>query len=229
MTDEIREILDILKNCKDYDDEVFLIKQHSATLLLDYITNLQQQLHQASLDIQELTERDIECPSWCDKLTNLQQEIKEANDSITWWTNRFKAVERDNRKLQQRIAGLEAENETLRSDFKNQVEYTNKIAEENERLNKRNEEIYKGYRAVVDELTEYAEENERLKEELFKSVNNTNNSMELTENYKSRCEKAKNKLSFIDEALENDILNVPLCITKINSALNILQGENNGN
>ena len=99
-------------------------------------------------------------------ITNLQQEIKEANDSITWWTNRFKAVERDNRELQQRITGLEAENETLRSDFKNQVEYTNKIVEENERLNKRNEEIYKGYMSVVDELTEYAKENERLKKEI---------------------------------------------------------------
>lgn len=40
----------------------------------DYITNLQEQLHKASLDIQELTERDIWCPSNCDKLTNLQEE-----------------------------------------------------------------------------------------------------------------------------------------------------------
>lgn len=36
-------------------------------------------------------------------ITNLQQEIKEANDSITWWTNRFKAVERDNRELKEEI------------------------------------------------------------------------------------------------------------------------------
>lgn len=43
MNDEIREILDILKKCKDYDDEVYLIKQHGATLLLDYITNLQKE------------------------------------------------------------------------------------------------------------------------------------------------------------------------------------------
>ena len=44
--------------------------------LLDYINNLQKQLHQASLDIQELTEKDIGCPSWCDKLTNLQEETE---------------------------------------------------------------------------------------------------------------------------------------------------------
>lgn len=35
-------------------------------------------------------------------------------------------------------------------------------------------------------------------------------------------EKAIEKLSFIDDALEKDILNVPLCITKINKAIDIL-------
>ena len=33
----------------------------------------------------------------------LKAEIQEANDSITWWANRFKAVERDNRELHERI------------------------------------------------------------------------------------------------------------------------------
>ena len=28
-------------------------------------------------------------------ITNLQEEVKSANESITWWSNRFKAVERD--------------------------------------------------------------------------------------------------------------------------------------
>lgn len=82
---------------------------------------------------------------------------------------------------------------------------------------------------LMSELAKMKEENERLKAQLFKSVNNTNNSMELTEDYKSRCEKASDKLSFIDEALENDTLNVPLCITKINSALNILQNGSDDN
>lgn len=45
--------------------------------ILDLIINLQEQLHQASLDIQELTEKDIGCPSWCDKLTNLQEENRQ--------------------------------------------------------------------------------------------------------------------------------------------------------
>ena len=61
------------------------IDEQSYNKVKDYINNLQQQLHQASLDIQELTERDIECPSWCDKLTNLQQEnerLKKANEIL---------------------------------------------------------------------------------------------------------------------------------------------------
>ena len=34
-------------------------------------------------------------------ITNLQEELKEANESLTWRTNRFNAVERDNRELKQ--------------------------------------------------------------------------------------------------------------------------------
>jgi hypothetical protein len=43
MKNDIKEILDILQKCEDYDDEVYLIKQYGATLLLDYITNLQEE------------------------------------------------------------------------------------------------------------------------------------------------------------------------------------------
>lgn len=72
MSDEIKRILKEI----EFFDENYVLDTKDSKLLLNYITNLQQQLHQASLDIQELTERDIECPSWCDKLTNLQQENK---------------------------------------------------------------------------------------------------------------------------------------------------------
>ena len=39
---EIKEILEILRRCT-YGDEVYLIKEHGATVLLDYITNLQEE------------------------------------------------------------------------------------------------------------------------------------------------------------------------------------------
>lgn len=72
MNDEIKEILKDLEYASGVFD--YTITPDKCTLLLDYITNLQEQLHQASLDIQELTERDLYCPTNCDKLTNLQKE-----------------------------------------------------------------------------------------------------------------------------------------------------------
>lgn len=56
------------------------------------------------------------------------------------------------------------------------------VQQENERLKENNQ-------SMQEEMARVWEENERLKEELFKSVNNTNKSIELTEDYKSRCEK----------------------------------------
>ena len=96
MNDEIKEILERVK-------KHYVLDEIQDNLLLNYITNLQEQLHQASLDIQELTERDIECPSWCDILTNLQQENQELNDSIKWWNNRFNAVQRDYEEYKSKI------------------------------------------------------------------------------------------------------------------------------
>lgn len=98
------------------------------------------------------------------------------------------------------------------------------------------------YDAILDYITNLQKENEKLKREnvdlcaylLFKNrripsaLTKNRKIQELLEiptyeDYKSRVEKTTEKLSFIDEALENDTLNVPLCIAKINSALNILQ------
>ena len=53
---------------------------------------LKQQLHDASIQIQELIEKDIWCPSNCEKLEKLQQEnnqLKELIDTILNW-NIFK-------------------------------------------------------------------------------------------------------------------------------------------
>ncbi len=74
-----------------------------------------------------------------DYITNLQQDYDneaEENLKLSEWL-----VEK-----QQRIQGLEAENETLSNDFKNQVEYTNKIAEEKEDYKSRCEK-------AIDKLT----------------------------------------------------------------------------
>ena len=46
-----------------------------------------------------------------DYITNLQQENQELNDSITWWNNRFNAVQRNYEELKQ-------ENEMLINELK---------------------------------------------------------------------------------------------------------------
>ena len=76
MNEEIKEILDDLKDkCKYIEDYGYQYKRLSledTNLLLDYITNL-------------------------------QEELKSANDSITWWSNRFNAVQRDYEDYKSRI------------------------------------------------------------------------------------------------------------------------------
>ena len=51
-----------------------------------------------------MNKEDIINPLELDALCeHLLQENKELKDSITWWSNRFKAIERDNRVLKEKI------------------------------------------------------------------------------------------------------------------------------
>lgn len=89
MSDEIKEILD---RCYPYlfGDEV--------DKLGNYITNLQEKYDKALTDLVHESHKRIELEN---KITNLQQENQELNDSVTWWNNRFNAVQRDYEELQQ--------------------------------------------------------------------------------------------------------------------------------
>ena len=105
MNKEIKEILDKLKDDGWYDeldltgDKWIELKQTETKQILDYITDL-------------------------------QQEIKEANDSITWWTNRFRSVERDNKELKQ-------------TETKQILDYITNLQQENERLKEWKEDLLK--------------------------------------------------------------------------------------
>ena len=68
-------------------------KTHNATIInkqeieaIEFILNdnefLEQQLHDDSIQIQELIEKDIWCPSNCEKLEKLQQENKKQKEVI---------------------------------------------------------------------------------------------------------------------------------------------------
>ena len=53
---------------------------------------LKKQLHDASIQIQELTEQDIWCPSNCEKLEKLQQEnekLKDNWDKLKEWLKEY--------------------------------------------------------------------------------------------------------------------------------------------
>lgn len=45
---------------------------------------LKKQLHDASIQIQELIEKDIWCPSNCEKLEKLEQENKQLQEELEW-------------------------------------------------------------------------------------------------------------------------------------------------
>lgn len=78
-------------------------KTHNATIInkqeieaIEFILNdnefLEQQLHEASLTIQEMIEQDIECPSNCEKLKKLQQEnekLKDNWDKLRKWLKEY--------------------------------------------------------------------------------------------------------------------------------------------
>lgn len=83
MSEEIKEILDNLKEWSVEGNLYFEINDEKAKKLYNYITNLQQENKQ------------------------LKEELKSANEEITWWSNRFNAVERDNRQLKEALKDIE--------------------------------------------------------------------------------------------------------------------------
>ena len=90
MKDEIKEIDRIIINVKrklQFSPErrfVELFNKDEIHKLLDYITNLQTIEQQYSAILSENAELE-------NKITNLQEELESANESITWWKNRFNA------------------------------------------------------------------------------------------------------------------------------------------
>ena len=74
-----------------------------------------------------------------DYITNLQEELKSANESISWWQNRFNAVEKENKKLK----------EEIERQSKAQVILDNQIAE-----------MY-DYKTRNEKATEYIKEHRR--------------------------------------------------------------------
>ena len=77
MNDEIKEIIRL--NCEEEIEVKYFAKDDS---IVD-----------TTMDYSQLL----------DYITNLQEELQESNESITWWANRFNAVERDKKDYKSRI------------------------------------------------------------------------------------------------------------------------------
>lgn len=155
-----------------------------------------------------------------DCITNLQKEVRVNNDLIPHFKNRVKELKKE-------ITNLEQENEKLKKEL-------NDISN----ISYKDYSVWATERRYLDTLDEFANDikykiapnlTDSYRDGIKSALKHTikyvkdNYKQETLEDYKSRIEKTTEKLSFIDEALENDTLNVPLCIAKINSALNILQ------
>lgn len=96
----IKRLKERLKDSLNYE---FDLTFDDRKLLLSYIEQLEKKIDQYE-NPDDLTLfymwLDIKAK---DKMKQLEADYKEANDSITWWTNRYNAVERDNRDYKSRI------------------------------------------------------------------------------------------------------------------------------
>ena len=174
MNNEIKEILDRFEKLNVNILYPFEMEASDCKKLLDYITNLQEQLHQASLDIQELTEKDIGCPSWCDKLTNLQQVNK----------NQAKRNSRQrlaNQKQQELILKLQQENEYLNNELNNMTDYAKDLEQENERLKQELKD-----RPFMDYTTDVYEELEDYKSRCEKAIEYINKNKKVVSKYEAK-------------------------------------------
>ena len=74
------------------EEDIYSINRYLSLKDFNYISNkyqelqkeneeLKEQLHDASIQIQELIEKDIWCPSNCEKLEKLQQENEKLKDN----------------------------------------------------------------------------------------------------------------------------------------------------
>lgn len=77
-------------------------------------------------------------------------ELKDANDSVVWWQNRYKALERENERLRTDLNTSKSKREKVTSKYKT----LKKLQEENNRLKERNhiniERNIEAYKIVED-------------------------------------------------------------------------------
>ena len=103
MNNDIKERLnnlDRLANNQTYAEDITEVE--AAKLLLDYITNLQQKLeYYKNIDPDKTIDKFRQKIN--KEMFNLQEELKSSNESITWWQNRFNALQEENKNLKHKL------------------------------------------------------------------------------------------------------------------------------
>lgn len=96
MNKEIEELLNKLEYASECDDFIIEIRKDRAKLLLSYIEQLEKELKEEQEDNYKQSEWLVKKQK---KIEQLETDCKEANESVTWWQNRFNAVEKENEQL----------------------------------------------------------------------------------------------------------------------------------
>lgn len=157
-------------------------------------------------------------PYLLDYITNLQEELKSANESISWWQNRFNAVEKQNNRLK-------GENQDIKDTLQDKLDYIGHLKElcdkyEEEHNTKFNEWVFD------------KRENEKLTQGVTLLTNKLIDMTKEKEDYKSRNKKAieyinqnKHLSMFADCREPEEEWNYDLEINP-RELLNILNGDN---
>ena len=156
ISNENVEILNIFENIINnyssnsiFDFEDYEITYVQVKSLLDYITNLQ-----SKIEAYELFDNQ--------KIANLQEEIEElkanlyeANDSVTWWNNRYNAIVKQNDDNHKKLVKEQEENKNLKNEQISKYQTLKELQEENDKL----EDIIKKDRLFtecrIDKAIEY--------------------------------------------------------------------------
>ena len=106
-----------------------------------------------------------------DYITNLQEEVKSANESITWWQNRFNALQEENKRLNKKYEDAVADYEEqkyiineLEKWLESEIDRINKLKSPKKGVPPYGEENYYyenmilRYKEVLDKLKELKED-----------------------------------------------------------------------
>ena len=94
---EIEELLNMLKKCAREDKATLKLNEIACKTILSYIEQLKKELKEEQEDNYKQSQLLVKKQKMIEQL---EVDYKEAIESVTWWRNRFNAVERDKKQLE---------------------------------------------------------------------------------------------------------------------------------